>query len=510
MMLLVGALVCTSACTLTFDTDSVPFESQTPDTSDPPQDTPPPQDTAPNNAVDVIPDDVDDDPPPVREALGRLCGINNVEFCFPENDDFDECARQPCASLGDGAECMRSLLGNFGYCSAPCRSDDDCVGPPENDFASTMRCVKTQGNEEGYCLPGSQQPCFTTRQCPDDESCQIALTPGDGPRELTTGIVCQTKQPRTADGGQFCNDDPRRSSQGTIQRCANDICFDDYCAELCDLDAPDPDEICGNPNLICADALDLAPLGLCTPRPCVNNTQCSTFEGHEPFCAVTEGRESFEDGPLTGRCRLDNPDSNGSLELGQSCNDVDDNTSGSPRLCASRQCTGSNPSFQCTALCDSNEDCADNQICAVDRIRDGVGPSYVKQCVYALGSRARCDNDPDACVGNEVCAPFLFGEPSEDRTQVSQARAEGLCVVPIPAAADIYADCSELACSTPGACFNINGGGTLCTSVCDPTALIPNCESPGEFEFPACQEVNVLRAENSVEGISQSLGFCVF
>lgn len=484
-------------CTLGFDTGSVTFDDERPgDGAN--------GDAGTDSEVDLL---------LRREALGQICGINPTNFCFPESSDWEECAREPCLSLGTDARCV-TLTSVIGHCTGSCKSDADCLGPEGDEFASTMRCVTNLNGQNGVCMPGSQQPCIDDASCTETpgEVCKLAQLPKGDALEVRT--VCQTPTPRSAGAGALCNDDPRRNENGAVTRCANDFCVDDVCAAICNEQESD-EGICGNENLRCADsALVPAQRGLCQPRACAAPSDCAALGEAEPFCSLVRDQASFS-GPTPGVCRVDNPASQGSLGLGRRC--ADPNGERDSAACASRQCNGRAPVLYCSALCEDNDDCGVDQLCVVE----ATGVGFVKTCAYAEGSREPCDelrdgspeDDNGRCPTTEACAPFLFGDISADGQQVENAVARGLCVRQAFDGAEQYESCEDIGCETPGACIRTEDNSVICTRVCDPAPFISNCEAPSAdvfSEVAICVSVPILNAaDNADANLDVELGFCI-
>lgn len=485
-------------CTLGFDTGGVTF------------------DEGPSDGVigrDAGTGDVDEGDPSVRRgALGQICGINQTNFCFPESSDWEECSREPCLSLGDSARCV-TLTSIIGHCTASCKSDAECLGPEGDEFAATMRCVTDLNGENGVCMPGSQQPCIDDASCTETpgEVCKVAQVPSGGGLEART--VCQTPTPRATGAGALCNDDPRRNANGAVTRCANDLCVDDVCAAICNVEESD-EIVCGNDNLSCADS-DLVPAqrGLCQPKACAAPSECAALGEQEPFCSLVRDQASFS-GETPGVCRVDNPASQGSLALGRRC--ADQNGERDSAACASRQCSGRAPVLYCSALCEDDADCGVDQLCVIE----ATGVGFVKTCAYAEGSREPCDtlrdDEPDnndgRCPSTEACAPFLFGDVSENGQQVQGAVARGLCVRQAFNGAELYESCEDIGCETPGACLRTEDNNVICTQVCDSTQFVTNCKAPSmDFlsEVAFCLDVSILNAADNDDNDDVTLGFCI-
>jgi hypothetical protein len=482
------SLVC-GGCTLAFDTDTVEFE---PSSSDAGRDL----------ASDI--DGGDDAGPKPVAGLGELCGIE-TPTCVPEDDfNWPDCADAQCQRiLGTSARCM---LGSspYGYCSRPCRVDSECQGDLRDVFSASMRCV-TADNGEGFCLPGSQEPCVLDGLCPVGEACKLTRTVLAGGEGLS--VVCQTETRGGVAPGQPCVDDPRRSRNGVVRFCSNDFCFDDVCSSFCDLASGDVD--CGNPDLDCRrdylDILDYSTVrrtppeaaGLCLPTTCASPAECV---GNRAVC--TPGL-TFRDSPVRkdGLCRADSPDSEGSQGLGDPCED-----GGSPAAleCGSRFCAGFPPNFYCSGLCDRDADCGVGQLCAIDRLVDSLGPFFSRICRYAPGSQTRCDRTVDpACPVGEVCAPYVFGSVSQDGRKVAGGSIEGRCVSPVQGGVRSGNACGEQECVAPDACVRFPGEDTAqCVTVCGGGH---HCEN----EIDVClAEAIFVRAGETVEDQDLVLGIC--
>lgn len=367
-----------------------------------------------------------------------------------------------------------------------------------------MRCA-TDEEGNGYCVPGSQDPCDQDPTCPDGEVCKLARTVF--PSGLNPGLVCQTATPGGVEAGSFCIDDPRRHREGVVRFCANDFCFDDVCAAFCD---PEAEDACGNPNLICrTDYLDLvdfstlrrsppADAGLCLPATCESPAMCS---GADALCTpgITERAVGEAE---DGVCREDNPDSRGSGGLGDDCNQEGPDHA----ACGSRYCAGFPPNYYCSSLCDTDQDCGPGQLCAVDTIVDQNGGYFSRICRYAEGSKARCDRNGDpACPPREVCAPFIFGDVVQGGTKLSGAHAEGRCVAPVQGGIRSGNACGEEECIAPDACVRFPGAETAqCVTVCGNGS---HCESPID---PCISSAIFISGENTVEGEDLVLGICAF
>ncbi len=484
--ILAAPLLCLpSACTLFYDTDAVPF------------DRPGEPEGLPEAEPDERPDSGEPEPEmrPV-EGLGRPCGIDVAGACLPESEDWPLCADLACAPLGQDASCVMNEGSLIGYCTLPCAADADCIGAPDDAFASSMRCV-VNPKGVGLCLPGSQAPCATDAACPEGELCKQAMTLGDELLELRS--ACQTATTRGADRGQYCNDDPRRASGGLVKRCANDLCLDDVCAALCD-PAEDPDEDCGNPNLAC-QSLGGGPIaGRCSPKICAVPADCSGFGEQPPIC-TSAGQPRLANEAQGGRCRTDNPGSEGSRRDGEDCLGLDNE--GDPSRCGSRMCVGRTPFFYCSSLCDNDGDCGQGLVCAISRLSDEQGPYFLKACTYAPGSRTRCDADGvgEGCPQGEVCAPFLFGDVAPDGAHLSNASVKALCIDPVPGGVAVGSACEERGCLVSGACVSTDGEAGLCTTAC---ASFLDCP-----ELQTCGQVTMLRSSEHLNGTALNLGFCL-
>ena len=501
-------LIACGGCTLAFDTGSVAFDEQRRDAGgdaqddagrDAPEVTETDTDDAPD-APDIAPDT---GPKPVA-GLGELCGID-TPLCVPEDaQNWPDCAHAQCQTdLGPDALCLFAT-SPFGYCTRPCTTDSQCTGDPRSPFAASMRCAVDDGGD-GYCVPGSQNDCAEDATCPAGEACKLARTVFvDG---LNVGRVCQTETSGGVGPGQACVDDPRRSRDGVLRFCANDFCFDDICAALCD-EGTANDDTCGDVNLTCrGDYLDLIDFStlrrstpidaaLCLPRTCTSPLECTQDAVCTP--GITQrARDAADDGV----CRADNPQSRGSDPLGEGC---EDDGSRDHASCASRYCAGYPPNYYCSALCDTDDDCGAEQLCAVDTIYDANGRYFSRICRYAPGSKARCDRNGDpACPGGEVCAPFICGEVVQNASKLDAAHAEGRCVRPVQGGIRSGNACGEQECVAPDACVRFPGAETAqCVTVCGAGR---HCEN--EFDICLAQAIFV-GGEDTVDGEDLILGIC--
>ncbi len=493
-----------AGCTLTFDTGGVAFEeprrdasADVPDTDRDPVDPPDEGDDAPD-----LPDD-DTGPKPV-DGLGELCGID-APFCVPEDrENWPACAHAQCqADLGADALCLFAT-SPFGYCTKPCTADSQCQGDLRDPFSASMRCATGDGGD-GYCVPGSQTPCVEDEPCPDAEVCKLARTVFPG--GLNLGRVCQTRTRGGVEPGEPCVDDPRRSSDDVLRLCANDFCFDDICAAFCDPDTA-TDSTCGKADLACRndylEFLDFSTLrrttppdaGLCLPRECASPDAC---EGPESLC--TPGLTVRPVGEAeSGVCRADNPASRGSRGLGAAC--LEEGTA-QHDACGSRYCAGFPPNFYCSTLCDTDDDCGEDQLCAVETLVDNNGRYFSRICRYALGSKTRCDRNSDpACAEGELCAPFVFGDVVENGTKLATARAEGRCVEPVQGGVISGNACGQQECIAPDACVRFRGDDTpRCVTVCGNGF---HCEG-----FDAClAQAIFISGEDTDDGEDLILGIC--
>jgi len=455
------------ACTLGFDTSEVTFGD--------------PQLTEPTSEPDVVLDFV--------EGLAGSCGIDTGQFCIPESNDWPSCADAQCAALGPDARCV---LGSslFGFCSVECTSDTQCRANTDG-FAETMRCV-TNSRGEGFCLPGSQQTCASDESCPEGESCKVGMTMGEG--GLERRIVCQTSTLRGVERGQHCNDDPRRADGGLVTLCANDLCQDDICSSVCE-EGSDA-SYCGNPNLNCQQPEDPSAAQTCTHTACLSPSECSGFGQERAFC-----RSQRREGPgqVLGSCRTDNPASEGSRPLGESCVGLDDD--GDARRCASRMCVGRAPFFYCSSMCERDDDCGQDMVCSISRFSDDFGTHFLKSCAYARGSQDRCDDGLRCRESGEVCAPVLRGDVSDDGRQLVDASAQAICMRPIPGGVAVGRACEESACLAPGACVAMESDVSICTTVCNNFLDCPDLNE--------CRQVAILGADEHQNGRGVTLRFCI-
>lgn len=200
-------------------------------------------------------------------------------------------------------------------------------------------------------------------------------------------------------------------------------------------------------------------------------------------------------------CREDNPDSTGSRALGDNCAE---NGVPSALSCGSRFCTGLLPNYYCSSLCDVDSDCGSEQLCAIERSFDDIGAYFRRVCRYALGSQDRCDRpSDDKCPSGEVCAPFVFGDVSEDGTKVSSGAIEGRCVSPVQGGVRSGNACGEQECVAPDGCVRFLGEDTAqCVTVCGGSQ---HCAD----ELDVClAEAIFIGSEETVEGEELVLGIC--
>jgi hypothetical protein len=512
-------LLLASGCTLGFDTGSVHFEGRsgeadqgTPDAQGPdldqgapdadvtpdiptdaPEDTPDvPEDVSEDVPEDVSEDSVEDeDPvdlgPPVVEGLGMRCGVDTQ--CNPSADAWPGCLDTVCqANLSPQAFCHRNADSLHGYCTVSCAKNSDCKGDPQDSFQGSMRCFNNGGDP--FCHPGSQDDCIADADCPTGEVCKQTIN-------LTRTRVeprCQTATTLGAQPGGFCNEDPRLGGVlNYVQLCANDNCVEDICLALCE---PGQGDVCGHPDLECRDRgevsglIELGGQGMCQARGCRSPLDC---DAPGSYC-VDVFEDASRDATYFGQCRQDNPQSQGNLPLGSTCGQVLETD---PLACASRLCVGFSPNFYCSSYCEANADCGNDMLCTL-AFEDSPYPIF-NACSLARGSAELCSEpggggctDPD-----EVCAPFLFGEVTEDRQQVRGAYAEGRCIQPAQNSVLLGNRCGDSACEAPGACI---GSPAICTHVCGDDSDCTGDQS--------CVPVALLSAEDTVEGEAVSLGFC--
>ncbi len=501
-------MVTLSGCTLGFDPNEVRFEtSAEPDTGTTPDMVVTPRDMGTDQAQpdpDLPPADVPEDEGEdqasdvIVEGLGQVCGIDRDGLCAPGTVNWPDCAAQNCKrSMGPDAVCIRNNDGLFGYCSQPCVLESQCEGDPQDEFAASMRCV-SESDGLAFCKPGSQNPCLQDASCPAGEVCKRTLESSN----TKPAQVCQTATPLGAPNGVLCNDDPRLGLGGYIQRCANDACIYDTCAALCDPEAPDADDTCADPNLICRRVQEVVPneendpsWGRCLPKPCLSPEQCDAPIEEGPYCSILF-EESNPDQIHHGQCYRDNPQSQGNLGLGEDCTGAREDSD--PARCASRLCVGRDPYYTCSAFCDSDDDCASSQLCTLGQRRIEGEVYYFKACQYAKGSQQICADDLVQCEEGEACAPYLRGDLTEDGQRVLNASVEGRCVEPIPGGVAQQTSCDSRACGVPGACV---GEPAECTHVCTNSL---QCVF-GQI----CVPVSWLSAEDHEGGDALTLGFCV-
>lgn len=438
-------------CTLGFDTGAVPFEARGAPGGDAGRDlaeeVAPDQregdaedDAEPIDIAEDLPEDMGIDPPKVIEGLGLRCGVDENQLCYPDAESWPGCAAAACErALGEGAVCLRNSQSLHGYCSRRCEGAEDCVGDPRDVFAASMRCVSDPDGAR-YCKPGSQSECAATSQCAPGESCKQVFDV----TQTIAGWRCQTDTPLGAAPGGFCNEDPRRGLGGYVQRCADDSCVDDVCLAWCE--PGEGDEVCQSGDLRCRDLGELGEgdpgRGRCAERPCSAPADC---EGDGVFCAPQYEDEGAAAGQ-PGHCRADNPRSRGNLALGAVCGTLREPE---PEMCASRYCVGYPPYFYCSALCDGHEDCGSGMLCVVASL--GEAPErFTKVCAYAPGSQEVCSEGGGCAEEGEVCAPYLFGDVSEDGLGVRGASAEGRCVERTPDAVQEGNTCGGESCEVPG------------------------------------------------------------
>lgn len=497
-------------CSLGFDTGAVPFEAQPveqdqgspdsgPDLSmdleapdlaedlseDLAQDTP--EDLPP---VDMGPDlvEVDMGPPPVP-GLGVRCGIDDEARCNPDASAWPGCLDITCQNkLSPEAFCQRNAGSLHGYCTYPCQDNSDCKGNPEDSFKGSMRCVP-DGDGRAFCRPGSQQSCLGDGGCPLGELCK-RTTDATGTIERRR---CQAATSLGAPAGAFCNEDPRLGGVSNyVQQCANDNCERDICLALCDPAAQDVD--CGHPDLVCRDQgvvtgdPSLRGQGLCQARGCRSAQDC---QAEESYC-VDLYADASRDASTFGQCRQDNPLSSGNLGLGSTCGDLE---AADPLACASRLCVGFEPNYYCSSYCESHSDCGPEMLCVVGY--DNPPFPLFTACTPARGSGELCSDGGGCANPDEVCAPFLFGQVTEDGQRVQDAYAEGRCVRPSANGVRQGRSCEAYACEVPGACV---GSPATCTHVCGRDA---DCDDGTE-----CLLVPLLGSDENTSGEAVTLGFC--
>jgi len=427
----------------------------------------------------------------VVPGLGATCGAQPLEGCSPGQGAWPGCLAVQCQQeLGKSGVCVRNT-SLFGYCSPTCSTDADCRGNRNNPFQASLRCVTNEA-ATGLCLPGSQAACVWDGDCVDGELCKLAMQPTAGGVELRQ--VCQAPTPQGAATGSYCNED---RDKGQVQRCKNDLCIDDICSALCPSDGGEGAGYCGSPNQSCQsvdlDEDGVITLEMCAPRPCLSPSECFSVGAQQAYCYPA----FLTDGGFGGLCRTDNPNASGSAALGEPCGafGVDPDQS----LCASRFCTGYEPTLTCSMMCDSTADCGPEQVCDVSRYRVGESEFYAKVCSYARGSAEECDGQLD-CGAGEYCAPYLFGDVTDDGQAVENPRATGLCVTAVSGGVARGAACGESSCSVYGACVSVSGTA-WCSNVCT-TSL----DCPGTFD---CYDIEMLPwLDNATDGTSVSLGWC--
>ena len=163
----------------------------------------------------------------LKIAEGYACSNGPLPCGVPCADDPDICYPLPC--IGDGEDDPNAT------CASPCATDADCNTcewgeDPNAEFA----CVLIE-NGDKYCLVDQSEPCNTSADCPEDETCTIGVSPD------MTDLFGKCMNIGGMPPGSECNDEDDPNDLSYEERCSGFYCLGGMCSEVCveDTDCPE-------------------------------------------------------------------------------------------------------------------------------------------------------------------------------------------------------------------------------------------------------------------------------
>lgn len=341
-----------------------------------------------------------------------------------------------------------------GYCTSPCRKDQDCVaGPAGPQPPSDLVCV--------------YEPFFS--------HCERAK--GSGKND---GDACSAASVRLADGqcaSLFCSNGActarkaEGSDCGRANECRSFVCLSGKCAKLCRADndcggtghvcdtLPQGFDVFGTPTTPLDDAVDLP--SLCQDLPGADLTSCPDNACGAGLVCMPVGAP---DGGLRGVCASPNS----GAAVGETCT--------ADATCQTKLCLGfgSGTSGRCASVCLDSSDCPQSTRCIPTTVS---GTAATKLCLVPNGTAeddAACSTPGDCksnlCIDGK-CAAMC---PRGVNPGMSCAAGKPCALVAVPLSPRLSPDLFDDAFDFIAAC--VPGAVAFAG---DPAA----CASPKQFVF---------------------------
>ncbi|MCB9785310.1 MAG: hypothetical protein H6744_01330 [Deltaproteobacteria bacterium] len=366
-----------------------------------------------------------------------------------ENPDWPACANAQCSSgYCSAVGAPGAWVFNLSVCSRPCNLLKDLLGPggvpvpdgvedldtPLNECdgfvagpnGAKYRCVNfgfaVGVGGLGYCVPTSDfRPCEGDSDCPAGEGCQYAVVGN----QYDTRCVAKQKSGPWFEAGAVSEVCGPATETEDRRECGSGLCYPLGCSSFCGDDA-DCDTTAGHPNQGCdtssgtckgwpdrpcqadvdcsawtclpeqepfGSALPFTS-GMCWPRTCEVSSQC----GPDHYCDPRTDNEPPAKPTFHGDCLARTP---GGAGLGGDC--VED-----------QDCAGYCSDGFCAALCLSDADCGQGQLCAVDEtyadtVGDGLADAVVviPECRTVPGPGGPCLAKSD-CLTGQTCVIYQY------------------------------------------------------------------------------------------------------
>jgi len=287
------------------------------------------------------------------------------------------------------------------YCTARCRTNDDCEAAVDGQVGDQFTC-HVGPNGVGDCLPGSLTPCLSSDDCEEDnEACALALSL-DG--QHMQGF-CQTRPKCGAGPGEHCNYDPL---EGDVVRCDSGVCGAGGCLEFCE----DDDQCAYSDSLECAHDQRLFSnsndtFSICSGLLCTSDADCTD---EDYWCALGLTPEFTWENRCRGTSQAE-----GAAPMGEACNGYED--VGPVVSCAAGYCNVYSllniDDQRCGGICQTDEDCLADFRCLPNVFPvDDDDEQWTRWmaaplCQYWPGPGTDCLSDAQ-CGDGEACVPVVF------------------------------------------------------------------------------------------------------
>lgn len=463
-----------------------------------------------------------------------------------DNANFADCVEATCDSnlcLGIGAP----GVGEFSpVCSRPCDivKDDvnnatgapgadgvedpdtplsDCEGFVDGPAGDQYVCMNFAppgfGQVLSYCVPsisGALNECLRDADCAEGEACRF-MYKGDQWTSLCRTKIKSGEWGEAVGLGEACNEGDPFADEG-LKYCDGGICFGLGCVEYCQEDG-DCDTTVGDDTQGCdggtckgwdsktctvdADCsamtcrIDGDPItqdgyapDICWPRECSTDSECA--DGF--YCRNFWNGLEPPDHAWEGLCL---PVFDGGAQIGEACDpDPDDNVPGA--TCENEDyCLGG----FCSAVCASDADCGNNQLCTVyelpadlteppDDIYEFILP--IQWCTTLEGDTS-CVSEA-GCAEGQRCEPYELANMIEDPDNAGEMILDpdgpyvlaGLCVTSDDTAGAYGAPCNGGADCESGFCLGASATNPgFCTIMCAGAAECPGIQLTDENGAPA-------------------------